>query len=659
MNKTKRFSLLLSLPLLLSCMASCHDKTSDVTSDMKKSDTIVDTTPATEAPVTTPVTTAPITTDKVTESGNESDDVMTEWDAELSEAMMDYLGEKLPFVRMGKEFGWMVYQLDTDYILTMSDTSKESIVEEYKAILAENGFEFKAKDDSEGYDVFRYMKDRLCVEVSYQPGGEGYDSGNLIEAWVEPEEVPPLTQWPDELKQIFTDNIGEELPFVPFDAATIFYNYYEPGKYLFVTDANPVNLLTDYGTLLTEAGFTFVGSELDENENTKYTYTKKQSNKEGYSIYVQYFYDEVTSGNAIYAFSKKDIVEKEIEAWPETEIKTITDEKVPSFAVSEGKYTYYYQEEGIVVYGKVASDITATYEAELTKNGFILEYDEESGVAFGYNWIESVGVGYVYDETKGTFEINVMLMEKSYDSLETAFPSTVISTFLGEGVTEVPSFSIKEGNTYKVTHLKESYVSDEGIYIEALDNDNSIVEAYKNTLTEKGFTMSVINGENVALSEKEDVRLTFASDGGVFYLFVTKSTPSVDGAFDFFNLNQIKEKDDNHALWSTKTVSFKIEKGTSEFSVGNGSDDYLANPLRVYAKQVITVSTTEGSLATLDFTTNGSKYTSALLGAAVEGGTISKGDGNHVIVTCNEDVTSVTITMSKQVRLNSLTVTKK
>lgn len=632
MNKTKRFSLLLSLPLLLSCMASCHDKTSD---------TIVDTTP--------------ITTDKVTESDN----VMTEWGADLSEAMMDYLGEKLPFVRMGKEFGWMVYQLDTDYILTMSDTSKESIVEEYKTILAENGFEFKAKDDSKGYDVFRYMKDRLCVEVSYQPGGEEYDSGNLIEAWVEPEEVPQLTQWPDELKQIFTDNIGEELPFVPFDAATIYYNYYEPGKYLFVTDTNPVNLLTDYGTLLTEAGFTFVSSELDENENTKYTYTKKQSNKEGYSIYVQYFYDEVYSGNAIYAFSKKDIVEKETEAWPETEIKTITDEKVPSFAISEGKYTYYYPEEGIVVYGKVASDITATYEAELIKNGFILEYDEESDVAFGYNWVESVGVGYVYDETKGTFEIDVMPMEKSYDSLETAFPSTVISKFLGEGVTEVPSFSIKEGNTYKVTHLKESYVSDEGIYIEALDNDNSIVEAYKKSLTEKGFTMSVINGETVALSEKEDVRLTFASDGGVFYLFVTKSTPSVDGAFDFFDLNQIKEKDADHALWSTKTVSFKIEKGTSEFSVGNGSDDYLANPLRVYAKQVITVSTTEGSLATLDFTTNGSKYSSALLGAAVEGGTISKGDGNHVIVTCNEGVTSVTITLAAQVRLNSLTVTKK
>lgn len=264
MNKTKRFSLLLSLPLLLSCMASCRDKTSDVASDTKKSDTIVDTAPATEAPITTP-----ITTDKVTESGNESDDVMTEWDAELSETMMDYLGEKLPFVRMGKEFGWMVYQVDTNYILSMSDTSKESIVEEYRAILTENGFEFKTKDDSKGYDVFRYMKDRLCVEVSYQPGGEGYDSGNLIEAWIEPEEVPALTQWPDELKQIFTDNIGEELPFVPFDAATIFYNYYEPGKYLFVTDANPVNLLTDYGTLLTEAGFTFVSSELDENENTK------------------------------------------------------------------------------------------------------------------------------------------------------------------------------------------------------------------------------------------------------------------------------------------------------------------------------------------------------------------------------------------------------
>lgn len=152
MNKTKRFSLLLSLPLLLSCMASCHDKTSDVTSDMKKSDTIVDTAPSTEAPIT-----APITTDKVTESGNETDSEMTEWDEELSEAMMDHLGEKLPFVRMGKEFGWIVYQSDSNFILSMSDSSKESIVEEYKFILTENGFEFKAEDTSKGYSVFRYF----------------------------------------------------------------------------------------------------------------------------------------------------------------------------------------------------------------------------------------------------------------------------------------------------------------------------------------------------------------------------------------------------------------------------------------------------------------------------------------------------------------------
>ena len=61
----------------------------------------------------------------------------------------------------------------------------------------------------------------------------------------------------------------------------------------------------------------------------------------------------------------------------------------------------------------------------------------------------------------------------------------------------------------------------------------------------------------------------------------------------------------------------------------------------------------------MDFTTNGSKYTTALLEATVVGGTISKGDKGHVIVTCEEGVTSVTITMSKQVRLNSLTVTKK
>ena len=61
----------------------------------------------------------------------------------------------------------------------------------------------------------------------------------------------------------------------------------------------------------------------------------------------------------------------------------------------------------------------------------------------------------------------------------------------------------------------------------------------------------------------------------------------------------------------------------------------------------------------MDFTTNGSKYTTALLEATVVGGTISKEDKGHVIVTCEEGVTSVTITMSKQVRLNSLTVTKK
>ncbi len=265
MKHKKSLLMLLSLPFLLSGIVSC-DKASDTPTN-PATDTVTDTTKPTEIPTeTTPTTDTP--------------DVGT-WDSEISEQMLDLFGEELPYIAMGKEASYYAYEISGTTILCLYDTSETSIVEKYGKILLANGYEFQEKDESQGFDIFVYQKEDLVVEVSYQPAGEGYDAGNVIQAYLDNGEIPELTEWPEELKGILTENLGEELPFAPMDAGSLFYNYVESGDYLFITDTNTKNVLTDYGTKLETNGFTSLGTNINDDGDTIHSYTKQRSDKEG------------------------------------------------------------------------------------------------------------------------------------------------------------------------------------------------------------------------------------------------------------------------------------------------------------------------------------------------------------------------------------------
>lgn len=631
MKHKKSLLILLSLPLLLTGIVSC-DKTSDsttgtITDTAKPTETVMPTEPKTDAP-----------------------DVGS-WDSEISGMMLDILGEEIPYIAMGKEASYYVYDVGTTTVLCLYDTSENSIVDQYGTILFANGYALEETDDSQGFNIYIYHKDSITIEVSYQPAGDGYDSGNVIQAYLDDGDITPdLTAWPDELKEMFTEHLGEEIPFAEMDSSSLFYNYVENGDYIFVTDFNNKNALTDYGTKLEEAGYSFLGTAINDDGDTVYSYTKKRTDKEGYSIHIEYYYQELYTGNYIVAYSEKDIILNESEIWPIDEIKTITTETIPSFSLSEGKYSYYYPETGIVIAGIVAEDITKAYEESLKTYGFLFDIDMDTYSVYAYNWIENTYVEYQYDEESKTFTIAIGPMQASYDSLDKTFPTEEIKALLGEDASEVPAFPIGDGDEYKV------YLSNEDIYFEAIDKDSSIVESYKATLQAAGYTISEKEGETIAISAKEDVKLLFESGDGLFTLTVTKYTPVADGEFDFTNENLLEAEDDECSVWNTKTVTFQVEKGTSSTNVGN--DQYFYNPLRIYIGQVITISTTEGTLKECTFITSGNKYSDAIAKATVTGGTAESYTGNSIKIICDENATSITITLNAQTRLTGLTVTK-
>ncbi len=298
----------------------------------------------------------------------------------------------------------------------------------------------------------------------------------------------------------------------------------------------------------------------------------------------------------------------------------------------------------------MAEDITEAYETSLKNSGFFFDIDSDTYEIFAYNWIEDTYVEYEYDEDTKAFTVEIGPMEASYDSLEKTFPATAIKEYLGEGATEVPAFPVAEGDEYKLYSLEE------GIYLEAIDKNDSIVESYKAILREAGYTISEKDGETIAISANEDVKLTFTSSDNLFSLVVAKYTAAVDGEFDFTNENLLEEEDPNCSIWSTKTITFKVEKGTSKTNVGNTS--YFYNPLRVYSGQIITISTTEGTLKDCTFITTGTKYAQAIAGATITGGTAEANNGNSIKIICNENTTTLTIALSTQTRINHLTVTK-
>lgn len=600
------------------------------------------------------------------------------WPDEVKNEMEQIIGEVLPYVELAEGYQHGINEDADGKFFYLMDESTENLLGEYGDILTKEGYQYNSVDTEEGYEIYFYTKGNIVVQYDFFPGNTEFAAGNEIYAWVENgggTEDPgqtTLTAWPSELETLLTNTVGTTIPFVPL-AANFAYEMYDEAT-VYIYDETSTNYLSTYGDTLIANGF-ILGAQDDSYGYDIYLYQKAIN--EDYNLIVQYDFfpgsTDYAAGNEIYVFLNQIIKETTSDVWPAEEIATLLGANckvtVPSFAV-DGSYHYYEYEGSFVIYGAVASDISATYQASAVANGFLvgttIDFNTWEPVDYLYDWEEYVAVFYTYYAEDGAFELSITPSEPAYDELLASFPSDRIQTFLGEGATEVPAFTIPEGQTYKFTQVTgdEPYLE-----IDAIDNGtigvDAIEDTYKALLEAANWKIDASNYDEagyIAISEAGNVKLTFYTYEGLFVLYVEAIVPLPAGAIDLTTLNQVTTNTADQVVYQNGNVSVTIDKGASATNANNylgGNSTYTHT--RVYKGQTLTFAVSEGTLSTITiqcmdgYAAGFSEATATQCSIAV--------DGSIVTITPDENVTSCSISFanitSKHVRITSIAVETK
>ncbi|MCR5490617.1 MAG: hypothetical protein K6F32_00615, partial [Bacilli bacterium] len=303
------------------------------------------------------------------------------------------------------------------------------------------------------------------------------------------------------------------------------------------------------------------------------------------------------------------------------------------------------------------NDPAAAYAKALTDAGWTVTTEEdELGVIYFANDATGdlfVNFYYVDDYTwadlgyeSHTMTIAIASWQAVLDNgytLVDAWPSEQVASFVKDEGDTIPEIA-GDGYAYAL--------ADKALCLRV---EGATAEAYKSLL--EGWTVTEEEGGFLAENDATDpsLRLYFYEEYG--YLWIEAENILNGGEFDFSSTAQMTAQDGAKSVWADSKVTFTVEKGSSSQNVGNGS--YFADPLRVYAGQVITIASTDGSpIESVEFETDGSSYASVLAKSTVSSGTLTA-DSWTVTWTPTEEVSSFTITLSAQVRFQSATVVLK
>lgn len=470
-----------------------------------------------------------------TSSTSSSSSIVEEskWPAELKSMMNELLGEELPYIELKEGFTYSILTDEDGDFLYIGDESTTNIVEDYKAILLQNGYTYIGEEEDD-YTAYFYQKGDVVVQVDYFPGTTEYLAGNEIYAWIEEnggseeDGQTTLTAWPEELASMMNEKFNETIPFVALASNFTYYEYDD--ETVAITDECSTNYLENYGEVLENAGYEFL--ELNSDYGYDISLYGKTLNDD-YNLIIQYGYAE-GEGNEIYAYTQQIIHEIQSTSWPKEQIASIMNEgftqEIPSFE-AQGDYTYFFYNGGIYIYGS-AEDLSDSYATALEEKGYMmattLDWETFEEVVYYYDWEENVNISFAYDEDDGSFYVSIMPVEPAYDEMVNAFPSEAIASFLKEGATQVPAFETSE------TQIKLSRIDaipaldlNEMLIIEVRDSGtvgkDSLEDTYQAVLKANGWTISLENYEDegvIATSSKQDVKLTFFVQDGVFMLYI-------------------------------------------------------------------------------------------------------------------------------------------
>ena len=603
-----------------------------------------------------------------TNSSNESNSQISsssqtnknEWSNEEKELMNECLNCLLPFYNF-PNYKMEKFEDDGAYIV-LSSSSEEDFSDEYSSLLTSNGWTldssttftgFSKYEEEDGYivdgslsDEFTLVNmqfindDNVLVDYIYSPksgiylDGETYylaDAGNTITACIYEGEgggdnQGELTSWP-------TSNIvslfGVDIPH--FEAST--YNFYDlseynSGVYIYCYDYNYSNAEESYKTILENNNYVVTYDEDEQIYNAT-----KDNNLFGIGFY------EDTTGFIITIY---DVVLPS--TWPNDKINNYYGEEVnvPS-VIDTDTYYFYDYDQPYLTFETTDESLLQSYKTKLENDNWVVEYvpsnivDEVEKGNYYQATKEEVHASLIYYIDNGNFVIG-------FDKLVSlsSWPTDKINNLFGVNVPSVDGI-----NEY---YVDDSDIDNYGLQIYFESSDNALIESYKQTLTNAGFTTSYDSEYydcDIAYDKDNKIFILWYIEEGYFNVQIFTADEDVeqgDYTFNFSNENQLSSKGDNTSTWKEGNFSMVVNKGTSNVTVGNVSPgkSYYSNPLRIYEGQNVKISWTNENVSSivLYVNMNNSKSSPTTI-SNVKGATLSI-SGNKAIFVVDNNSTSVT-----------------
>lgn len=596
----------------------------------------------------------------------------TDWTSQAKTLMNENLGVTIPFIKLASNYQVSLQNDEYGYFIYIADECEEDLVSEnYGRILESNGFTFDSSDDSDGYYCYLYQKlldenTALIVQYDFVPATEDYAAGNEIYAWLSAiEEEQPEDAWSDGCIDLMTQYLGTTIPYVKLDNYA--YDYDAEQNCVIIYDTSATNLLTNYGTILENNGFTY---------DTTY--------EDGYKLYhkaldetsnccIEFGFDEKTEeyygGNSIYAYITETTSTEVtyISEWSQEDQKVMMDNLGEVLPIAENmfssqayaEYDEFYSCVSIYDQNGTAATVT-NYGQLLAENGFTYSEADDGYFKECVNIADNELFVQVYYIDGAGVEIDIYVSTIPTDV--TIFPSEEINTFFNETV-NIPSYEAESYNYY--TDASAFYISS------SVTTDPS--STYKLALENNNYTISEMEMEGVmyysAIDANNKYQVVFYYYNNIFSMYIVADTTggednpnppviSEEGVFDVTSPNQLQDGyDGNEAVWVAGKCTMTITKNTSTTNVGNNSYFYgEGGKCRIYGGQKITFSW-DASLApktiTIEVDSNKTDYVNAFVNGTKNNCSITA-SGNIVTITIADNVTECSVVLSKQSRLLSV-----
>ncbi len=346
----------------------------------------------------------------------------------------------------------------------------------------------------------------------------------------------PVKDWSKEIKDFMTAELGEVLPYMELDEASLVYAYGSDsyGGMFYAYDDNETNLVATYGEKLVAAGY-----ELDATAGSYF----KETSISNIEIQLAYYEAEGEPGEEGYVAPGNQIsvgylyVEEPAGEWKDADFKALMTEKLTEFlpympldVVTDDFHFGESTKMSGFVFGAVERNETISYGLRLANAGYYYSEDLEAFfkplddriIVVEFTYIDpEEAASYGYDSALVEIDFSLRYVDLNY------FPSTEIATYYLEELDEtIPVPELISENT-------TSYSYDENV--DQWGTHYADVYCYGTTTEElKSYVSALINVGWLVSDYGEDA-----------YLFL----PGTNMRCTVFDYHGYEDPDDPYTAW--------------------------------------------------------------------------------------------------------------